>query len=178
MMKIATVEDYRKINLKVSKNETLNEHDDSEKLECDLCDFKTNKEVGLKIHKSKKHIVKCEECGKNIQSEVFLKSHICDIDSIDNPEEGDYFIDEKVDTSDCFTISRMNQANPNKILVNLHSKECWESGSCYELPLPASPNPVKNPNNVLNILVCSVINSRVVDWDKVSSLVIGFGLED
>ena len=34
------------------------------------------------------------------------------------------FFDKKVDTSDCFTISRMNQTNPNTILINLHSKEC------------------------------------------------------
>ena len=60
VMKIDTVEDDRKINLEVNSNETLNELDDSEKLECDLCDFKTDKEVGLKIHKSKKHIIKCE----------------------------------------------------------------------------------------------------------------------
>ena len=183
MIKIATLEDNRKINLEgleleVKSSENLNEHDGIEKFECDMCDFKTDKEVGLKIHKSKKHTVTCEECGKKIQSEVYLKSHICDIDTIDNPEEGDFFIDEKVDTSDCFTISKINQVNPNKILVNLHSKECWESGSCYELPLPASPNPVKNPNSVLNILVCSVINSGVVDWNKVSSLVIGYGLDD
>ena len=168
---ISKLED--KISSFVAKeNERIHDTSDEnidipEEFECSICDFKTGKEVGLKIHRSQKH---SEGCGETLNSENHLKSHICDIENIENLEAGEFFIDEKEDTANCFSIWKGHTVSPNKVVANLHSMECWESGSCWELPLPPSLDPVMNPQDVLNMLIGSIINSGVVDWEKFSLL--------
>ena len=43
--------------------------------DCDLCDFKTKHEVGLKIHISERHIPKYEECNLYFDNSEKLERH-------------------------------------------------------------------------------------------------------
>ena len=42
---------------------------------CESCDFETTSRNGLKIHSSRKHKHKCDECGKAFRSRENLERH-------------------------------------------------------------------------------------------------------
>ena len=90
----------------------------------------------IKIHLTKKHQVECESCGKKIKSNLHLESHICDINTIENPDYHQLFIDGKLDSTDCLTIEKYNSKAKDSSLAFLLSKECWDGceNSCPELP--------------------------------------------
>ena len=92
------------------------------------------------------------------------------------------FIDGKSDSTDCFTIEKYNSKVKDSPLAYLHSKECWDGceNSCPELPHQPCPErfTLKNNKNEVHIQISHVLNSGVIDWVKITTLVDGFRPED
>ena len=103
---------------------------------CDCCDFRTEHEVGLKIHKSKTHKYKCGNCNVHFKNEEQLVRHksaeviLANLNKTCSEEYGlqvkQHLIDEK-----CLGVYNTNQPRDDKLPdLFLHSSECWD-GSCY-----------------------------------------------
>ena len=69
-------------------------------VKCDQCDFKTEKNRGFRIHKTKKH-------------------------RIENPTYSEYFIEDA--STECKKMYKNSQNLGEKLIMHLHSKDCWNS---------------------------------------------------
>ena len=133
--------------------ETLEDFDDNERsieeiltdmdyFECKECCFKTEHEVGLKIHVSKAHKVKCEECGTIFKSVESLgrhnKSHeiLRKIVDKENPSLK-YELKLHDSSESCLGIFSSDAPREDNLpTLYLHSSECWmKSGHvCPDIP--------------------------------------------
>jgi uncharacterized C2H2 Zn-finger protein len=90
-------------------------------LKCDICEYKTNREVTLKKHKNTKHVTfKCTDCGQNFKSQNTLEKHVNrehKIQEIEDDNEcpicGKLFITKKT-MQDHFKESHMNPIDIRK----------------------------------------------------------------
>ena len=109
---------------------------------CDCCDFTTEHEVGLKIHKSKTHKYKCGNCNVYFKNEEQLVRHesaevmLANLNKTCSEEYGlhvkQHLIDEK-----CLGVYNTNHPRDDKLPdLFLHSSECWDGSNhpCLDLP--------------------------------------------
>ena len=128
-----------------------------EAFRCDICDFETQKENGLKIHRGLKH--------KNPSLE----------EALENPEyEG--FVLKNVKEGRCFNLYSLRF---NKSIGFIHNKSCWSFYSpCPDLPDPPSDeSPILDCGGVLHIVDSLVIENKSMDWEHMYRLVVGYSLE-
>ena len=119
---------------------------------CDKCDFKTDKNRGLSIHKSKKH-------------------------RIDNPTYSEYFIDDT--TTECNKMYKNSQKVGEKQIMHLHSKECWESAHPCKIYFERDHkgHPSIDKDGVVHVLLNNYISHSIIDWDQLYIVMVGFDLE-
>ena len=159
-------------NIEVSDSEIESElvgsRDDLDREEviefkCDLCNFKTVKTSGLKIHRSRMHKEKFQ---------------------IQNPEHETFAVEPRGSDSNCFEIFR--KAAADKPLVLLHSDSCLDGNSlsCSELlSVVTGSEKDRSPildgeKALLHVSAPSVLKFGVVEWYDVYEMIVGFGLED
>ena len=107
--------------------------------DCDFCDFTSVHMNGLKVHKARKHRIKCDECKISFQDEDCLKRHLETkqiLENIDGKDKADmkvksFKLDEK-----CLGIFATEKDEINPFMI-LHSDDCWyRSGHpCSDLPV-------------------------------------------
>ena len=119
---------------------------------CDKCDFKTDKNRGLSIHKSKKH-------------------------RIDNPTYSEYFIDDT--TTECNKMYKNSQKVGEKQIMHLHSKECWESAHPCKIYFERDHkgHASIDKDGVVHVLLNNYISHSIIDWDQLYIVMVGFDLE-
>ena len=126
-------------------------------MKCEVCEFKTNSEAGLKIHIGKLHKEKCGECGKTFRTKEKFKRYMEAKETFANidPKENTYHhmkLEHFRDDEKCFGIFKHNYSEKLPILI-LHCEECW-TGSyspCADLP--------QKPTKIDTVLVDKLDNS-------------------
>ena len=110
---------------------------------CEMCEFRTNSESGLKIHIGKVHKEKCERCDKTFRSREKLNRHIKAKEMLDNidPKESKH-LDMKLkpfrEDEKCFGIFKDSDSEIHPILI-LHCEECWTGTDSFCADLPGKP---------------------------------------
>ena len=110
--------------------------------ECEMCDFTSKKEVGLKIHVSKMHKYNCDECEKSFEHRDQLERHrsakeILSNISVTHNDELNLVIKKHLDNEMCLGIFSTQKPRDDFLpSVFLHSSMCWDrSGhTCPDLP--------------------------------------------
>ena len=161
---------------------------DDELFQCEVCEFQTQHKNGLKIHLSKVHKNKCDQCGKTFTNKKSLNRHIqakvtfSNIDPTNSPKK-DMNIEILKSDESCLVV--FDSLERNKLIV-LHSFECWsrKEHSCAYLPPEAleKDSVLKDPD--LNALTLHTEISYVVmgdltmagcyvDWNCVQKMIAG-----
>ena len=122
---------------------TSKAHSQSLFYQCDCCAFQTIHEIGLKIHKSKTHKDKCDDCEVSFLNKEQLERHklahvtLVNIEE-NSSEEFGLEIHQYQKDENCLGIyDLLKQRDDELPVLFLHSQECWtrSSHSCYDLPV-------------------------------------------
>ena len=122
--------------------------------QCDCCDFKTLHEIGLKIHKTKKHKNKCDKCDVHFENKEQFERHMMSHKTLaymheHQSEEYSLEIRQYQNHESCLGVFNQTKPREDELpVLFLHSLECWKrlSHSCQDLP---EPGYFENDDNVL-----------------------------
>ena len=136
------------------------------KFTCDMCNFNTNNEKGLKIHTRKMHEIKCTSCDVSFQSEAKLKEHTCRL-HISNPSYKSMYMKDWFVKDSCI---RVYDSGLQKEIALLHSDFCKKCEPCADYPTSFKRGVKYKDNNELIHLNAGTYFERnsipeQVDWD-------------
>ena len=100
------------------------------------CGYKTSSKKGLKVHETRKHKKKCNNCDKNFPSDNNLEKQTCR-GNVDNFENEDFELCVHNSRLGCCCISRKNL--PGTANFMLHSTSFWMNISLGSKPRLAIP---------------------------------------
>ena len=134
---------------------------DKKDVQCDQCNFRSNKKSGLRIHETKMH--------KEVLDKVL---------ELENPEYSEYFI-QKSEISQCLDLHKLSKKIGRKLVVRLHTKECWFSTTftCCEFISNPEGIPTEDNTGLVNCLMNTFIITNKVNWEELYCMMVGFDLE-
>ena len=127
----------------------------NKEFQCDTCDFQTESSVGLKIHKTKVHKLKCEVCDKEWDCREKLKRHEGAEDILQNisdKEHKDGFkLKQHLVDETCLGVFTNASGARELPLLFLHIQECWDrqSHTCSDLPVASQPGVLNEDEDVV-----------------------------
>lgn len=137
-------------------DDIMEEENDIQDFKCSLCDFKTLKKSGLRIHFGKKH--KDQDCRPilNQENDGYVCNQTC---------------------GDCLGIFDLKLNN--ECIIFMHSQDCWSflnPCSDFSIDIPDNNDPVEDSRGKLHTLSSTAVNQRLLDWDHLYRLIVGYNL--
>ena len=95
---------------------------------------------------------------------------------LENPNYEEFYIE--TNGTECNRVFKMSKKVGEKLVVHLHSKECWYSNPC-QIKYVNDPqgNPTRDKDGIVHGLVHNYISYSTVDWDQLYIMMVGFDLE-
>ena len=106
---------------------------------CDICDFSSKNENGLKIHVGKMHELECKSCKSIFTSETKLKDRMCRL-HVSNPSNKSLYMKDWFVKDSCI---RVYDSGQEKEIALLHSDYCDELKPCSDYPSVSLKVPAK-----------------------------------
>ena len=159
--------------------EDTSNSEEQESFRCDQCAFTTEHRKGLKIHITRTHKSKCEECELTFKDEDCLNRHLDGkqlISNIDPHVSPDKALKLKMLRKDekCLVI---HDEMLNQNLLQLHSWSCWsrEEHSCQDLPpenvLVYPHHSTKHTDIGLVVMGDLSVAGCYMDWDIAKTII-------